>query len=384
MQIYLVGGAVRDSLLNLPIKDKDFMVVGGSAQQMLEYGFEQVGADFPVFLHPITHAEYALARTEKKHGHGYQGFSVSTDNVSLEDDLSRRDLTINAMAMPVRSLFDETPIGKIIDPYGGKDDLKYKVLRHVSPAFCEDPLRVLRVARFYARFYDLGFTVANETVALMQKIAKNGELGYLSRERIWTESSRALTEKHGFAYFQLLLKLDILRHILPELSDSLQDMKCREFIFGALQRCQDAPLTIKFTLLMASFLGKKDALDKLKNTANHLLIPNHLKDFTKTFITHHDNILKLPDIDVDALLSLIEQTRAHKDKQRIDLLIQSVNALHGTNIDTKFIYGAVKAYLDVSIKSVNPNLKGRAIGDELTRLRKIHLTDYLGNNLHNK
>lgn len=375
MQIYLVGGAVRDTLLNLPIKDKDFMVVGGSAEQMLAQGFEQVGADFPVFLHPITHAEYALARTERKSGHGYQGFSVSTNNVSLEGDLMRRDLTINAMAMPVRSLFDDALTGQIVDPYGGQDDLEKKVLRHISPAFSEDPLRVLRVARFYARFYDIGFVVADETAALMQSIAKDGELNHLSRERIWSESARALGEKHGYAYFKLLLELGILKHILPELSDSLQDKARRESAFAALEYHLDASLTIKFALLMSVFLGDPDALDKLQHTTNRLMTPNHIKNFAKAFITHHDNILKLPNIDAGTLLSLIEQTRAHKDDETIRLLIRTVNALHETNISMDFMINAIKIYNKIGINDVNPNLKGKAIGDELTRLRKIQLAD---------
>lgn len=377
MQIYLVGGAVRDTLLNLPIKDKDFMVVGGSVEQMLAQGFEQVGADFPVFLHPITHAEYALARTERKSGHGYQGFSVSTNNVSLEDDLMRRDLTINAMAMPVRSLFDDTLTGQIVDPYDGQDDLDKKVLRHVSPAFSEDPLRVLRVARFYARFYDMGFVVADETATLMQSIARDGELNHLSRERIWSESARALGEKRGYAYFKLLLELAILKHILPELSDSLQDKVRRESAFNALKRCPDAPLTIKFALLMSVFLDDPDALDKLQHTTNRLMTPNHIKNFAKAFITHYDNILKLPNVDADTLLSLIEQTRAHKDDETIRLLMQVVNALHKINISMEFMINAIKIYNKIGINDVNPNLKGKAIGDELTRLRKIQLADYL-------
>ena len=157
MQIYLVGGAVRDRLLNRPIKDKDFVVVGATVTEMLEAGFKQVGADFPVFLHPDSHEEYALARTERKQGSGYKGFSVhASPDVSLKDDLQRRDLTINAMAIEVISLTDDTPVsGDVIDYYGGLEDIEHKTLRHVSSAFSEDPLRVLRAARFYARYYDL-------------------------------------------------------------------------------------------------------------------------------------------------------------------------------------------------------------------------------------
>ena len=192
MQIYLVGGAVRDQLLGRPIKDKDYVVVGATVAQMLSAGFVQVGADFPVFLHPKTHEEYALARTERKQGVGYQGFSIHASiDVTLQEDLQRRDLTINAMAIEVTSLTDDTPLtGEVLDYYGGLDDLANKTLRHVSPAFSEDPLRVLRTARFYGRYYDLGFTIAEETLALMRQLVHSGELAHLSSERIWQESSR--------------------------------------------------------------------------------------------------------------------------------------------------------------------------------------------------
>jgi len=189
MQIYLVGGAVRDQLLQQPVKDKDFVVVGATVSEMLDAGFQQVGADFPVFLHPTTHEEYALARTERKQGSGYKGFSVhASPDVSLEDDLQRRDLTINAMAIEVVSLTDDTPVsGDVIDYYGGLQDLENKTLRHVSDAFSEDPLRVLRTARFYGRYYDLGFTIAEDTLTLMRQLVNSGELAHLSAERIWQE-----------------------------------------------------------------------------------------------------------------------------------------------------------------------------------------------------
>ncbi|MER2163907.1 MAG: tRNA nucleotidyltransferase, partial [Psychrobacter alimentarius] len=181
MQVYLVGGAVRDHLLGRPVKDKDFVVVGATVFEMLDAGFQQVGADFPVFLHPISHDEYALARTERKQGVGYQGFSVhASPNVSLKDDIQRRDLTINAMAIEVTSLMDDSPItGEVIDYYGGLNDIDSKTLRHVSIAFSEDPLRVLRTARFYSRYYDLGFTIADETLRLMRQLVDSGELMHL-------------------------------------------------------------------------------------------------------------------------------------------------------------------------------------------------------------
>src|SRR6187397_2800785 len=187
MQIYLVGGAVRDRLLNLPVTENDYVVVGATPEQMTAAGYKPVGKDFPVFLHPETHEEYALARTERKSGRGYKGFTVhAAPDVTLEDDLRRRDLTINAMAKDLDS-------GGLIDPFHGKQDLAKKILRHVSKAFAEDPVRILRVARFAARF---GFRVADETMALMKKMVQSGEADYLVPERVWQEFARGLAEPH--------------------------------------------------------------------------------------------------------------------------------------------------------------------------------------------
>jgi len=210
MQIYLVGGAVRDELLGLPIQERDWVVVGASPAEMIKQGFLPVGKSFPVFLHPQTKEEYALARTEKKVAGGYHGFTFDTAaNVTLEEDLQRRDITINAMA--------KTTEGKIIDPYGGQRDLENKVLRHVSNAFLEDPVRVLRIARFAARFAHLGFTVASETMTLMQTMVHNGELDFLIAERVWKETERALKEKHPEVFIQVLRQCGALKVLFPEI-----------------------------------------------------------------------------------------------------------------------------------------------------------------------
>lgn len=201
MKTYLVGGAVRDSLLGIAVTDHDYVVVGGSQRQMLALGYTPVGKDFPVFLHPETKAEYALARQERKVGAGYTGFTFDTDaSVTLEDDLLRRDLTINAMA--------QDQDGTIVDPYGGQADLSAKVLRHVSPAFSEDPLRILRVARFYARFAHLGFTIAPETTSLMRDMVEQGALDELSAPRVWQEMLKVLLEPNPSAFFVELAEID--------------------------------------------------------------------------------------------------------------------------------------------------------------------------------
>lgn len=210
MQIYLVGGAVRDSLLGLPVKEKDWVVVGATPEEMIGLGFLPVGKDFPVFLHPQTHEEYALARTERKTGKGYKGFVFYTDpNVTLEEDLKRRDLTINAMA--------ETESGQLVDPFGGKKDLEKRILRHVSPAFAEDPVRCLRVARFAARLARFGFKVARETETLMQKMVENGEIDALVPERVWKELERGLSEPDPKMFFQVLRDCGALKILFPEI-----------------------------------------------------------------------------------------------------------------------------------------------------------------------
>ena len=224
MQIYLVGGAVRDSLLNYPSSENDWVVVGATPKQMTDQGFKPVGQDFPVFIHPHTSEEYALARTERKSGQGYKGFEfyASTD-VSLEEDLIRRDLTINAIA--------QDNDGNIIDPYGGQKDLEKKLLRHVSDAFTEDPLRVLRVARFAARYHHLGFSIANETLDLMKSIVADGEMSFLVAERVWKETSRALSEQSPQVFIKVLRDCGALNALFPEIDG----------LFGVPQRADYHP-----------------------------------------------------------------------------------------------------------------------------------------------
>ncbi|RDB43555.1 polynucleotide adenylyltransferase [Halomonas sp. DQ26W] len=226
LEVYQVGGAVRDARLGWPVKDTDWVVVGATPEQMRQRGFRPVGRDFPVFLHPETHEEYALARTERKSGHGYTGFDVhASPEVTLEEDLARRDLTINAMA--------ETPEGALVDPYGGLGDLEARVLRHVSPAFVEDPLRVLRTARFLARYAGLGFTIADETLALMRALSESGELAHLVAERVWTETEKALGEPRPAVYFRVLDECGALAVLLPELA---WDSKALEAALKRLDR----------------------------------------------------------------------------------------------------------------------------------------------------
>lgn len=210
MKVYLVGGAVRDQLLGLPVKDRDWIVVGANPATLLSLGYQQVGKDFPVFLNPKTKEEYALARTERKSSAGYTGFICDfSPTITLEQDLIRRDLTINAMA--------QSEDGEIIDPYGGKQDLENRILRHISPAFSEDPLRVLRLARFAARYHSLGFKIASETLSLMVELAQSGELQHLTAERVCLETEKALNEKNPEIYFETLHKTGALSVLFPEI-----------------------------------------------------------------------------------------------------------------------------------------------------------------------
>ncbi|MDH5600070.1 MAG: multifunctional CCA tRNA nucleotidyl transferase/2'3'-cyclic phosphodiesterase/2'nucleotidase/phosphatase, partial [Gammaproteobacteria bacterium] len=211
MKIYLVGGCVRDQLLGLETRDRDWVVVGATPDEMLQQDFRQVGKDFPVFLHPTSNEEYALARTERKVSAGYSGFSIhASSDVTLEEDLVRRDLTINAMAL--------SDNGELIDPFNGQADIKNKILRHVSPAFVEDPVRILRVARFAARFAELGFTIAEETQQLMAEMVSNGEVDALVPERVWQETMRALQEKTPARFFEVLRDCGALAKLFPEIN----------------------------------------------------------------------------------------------------------------------------------------------------------------------
>jgi tRNA nucleotidyltransferase (CCA-adding enzyme) len=210
METYLVGGAVRDDLLGLPVRERDWVVVGATPDQLASLGYRQVGKDFPVFLHPETREEYALARTERKTAPGYHGFETRfSPDVTLTEDLLRRDLTINAMA--------RAPDGALIDPYGGAHDLEHRILRHVSPAFAEDPVRILRIARFAARYAGFGFKIAEETLALMQAMTASGEVDALVAERVWAETAKALTEAQPSVYFRILRACGSLAVIFPEL-----------------------------------------------------------------------------------------------------------------------------------------------------------------------
>ena len=264
LKYYLVGGAVRDRLLDIAVKDRDYVVVGSTPKEMEQRGFMPVGDDFPVFLHPKTKQEYALARTERKSGRGYHGFTVdASPKVTLEEDLQRRDLTINAMAMDENS-------GELIDPWGGEQDLNNRTLRHVSQAFAEDPLRVLRVARFMARFAHLGFTVHPETIVLMQALVDDNELSELPAERIWQEIKKSLNEETPSAFFWTLRECGALQQLLPEI----------EAYFGVPQTRQWHPEVDTGVHAML-------AIDNAKNLRNDVAYAVMVHDLGKGITPEH-------------------------------------------------------------------------------------------------
>ncbi|WP_413111180.1 multifunctional CCA addition/repair protein [Thaumasiovibrio sp. DFM-14] len=344
MDVYLVGGAVRDALLGLPVKDKDWVVVGAHPQQMLDLGFTQVGQDFPVFLHPKTKQEHALARTERKSGKGYTGFEVyAAPDVSLEEDLIRRDLTINAIAQDSQ--------GTLHDPYGGIEDLQQRRLRHVSPAFSEDPLRVLRVARFAARFAPQGFTIAAETLNLMTQMSASGELDALTSERVWQEWEKALSSPRPDIFIAVLRQCGALKTVMPEL----------DALFGVPQPPQHHPEidTGIHTLLVAEQaatlstdtmvrfaaqlhdLGK--ALTAKENWPRHLKhellgkaavttlcqrlkVPNEYRQLAVIVCTEHTNVHRAFELRPDTIIKLFDRIDVWRRPERLEQLLTAAKA----------------------------------------------------------
>lgn len=302
MQIYLVGGAVRDELLGLPIKERDWVVVGATPEELLSQGYKPVGKDFPVFLHPQTHEEYALARTEKKVAPGYTGFVFhASPDVSLEEDLKRRDLTINAIA--------KEKSGKLIDPFHGQQDLKNKILRHVSPSFSEDPVRILRAARFAARFPD--FVVADETLHLMQDMVKNGEVGALVPERVWQELQTALQEKAPIRFFDILNEAGALNSLIPEPS-------YHELALDALRNAPHDPI-LRFAILLHNVKNLKDLLKKLRAPSEW----SELALLTQQYGCDFQNIEnQLPE----AILKLLQKIDAYRRPERFNKWLDACEA----------------------------------------------------------
>jgi len=344
MDIYLVGGAVRDRLLGRPHVERDYVVVGATPDELLARGYRSVGKDFPVFLHPESGEQYALARTERKTGPGYYGFATRfAPDVTLEEDLARRDLTINAMA--------QDAVGAVIDPYGGRRDLAARVLRHVSPAFVEDPLRVLRVARFAARFAPLGFTVAPETAELMRAIVASGEMAALVPERVWAETERALGEDRPVAYFETLHACGALAAVFPEIAalygvpqpekwhpEIDTGVHAMQALEVAAELSQDS--TVRFAALVHDVgkgltpraewprhIGHEEAgAGLIEHMAGRLRIPNGHRELAVLVARHHARAHRVAEHRPGTVLELLEMTDAFRRPKRFERFVLACEA----------------------------------------------------------
>ena len=396
MEVYLVGGAVRDRLLGRPIHERDWVVVGARPEELERDGFVPVGREFPVFLHPQTHEEYALARLERKVGLGYKGFTTQfAPDVTLEEDLKRRDLTINAMA--------ETPSGEVIDPYGGRQDLEARLLRHVSEAFVEDPVRILRVARFAARYADLGFRVADDTVALMKRMTESGEVDALVPERVWQETERALGETRPDVFFETLRSCGALAKIFPEI----------EALYGVPQPARwhpeidtgvhvmlvvryaariGASTTVRFAALMhdlgkalsppekwPSHHGHEEAgVPLIEDLCNRVKVPNHYRELAVLTARHHASVHRAGELRSSTLLKLLETVDAFRRPDRFGelLLACEADARGRTGLEDQpypqagYLRRARDAAAAVTLtQEERQSLKGPLLGDRLREKR---------------
>lgn len=403
MKIYLVGGAVRDQLLNLPVKDRDWVVVGATPETLLQQGYQQVGKDFPVFLHPDTHEEYALARTERKSGSGYTGFTCyAAPDVTLEDDLQRRDLTINAIAYSAK--------GEYIDPYHGIDDIHAKLLRHVSDAFSEDPLRVLRVARFAARFAPSGFTIAPETMSLMQEMTNSGELNALTAERVWKETEKALHSQAPQVYFEILHQCGALKILFPEINALFGvpapkkwhpeiDTGIHTMMVLAMASRLTDDIAVRFSALCHD-LGK--GVTPVENWPHHhghgpagvplvealcqrYRIPNQIRDLAKLAAKYHDHLHRIERMRPSKIIRLFDAIDAWRKPERIDQLaiISEADARGRQGAENLpypqgiFFRQAFKIANQVDVKSiVSRGLKGSAIREALTKQREVAIIEW--------
>ncbi|MCW1873589.1 multifunctional CCA addition/repair protein [Erwinia sp. INIA-01] len=396
MKTYLVGGAVRDGLLNLPLKDKDWVVVGATPEQMLELGYSQVGRDFPVFLHPENHQEYALARTERKSGNGYTGFvCYSAPDVTLEQDLARRDLTINAIAR------DDD--GQYYDPYNGRADIEQRILRHVSAAFNEDPLRVLRVARFAARFAHLNFRIADETLELMRSMAHSGELNHLTAERVWKETESALLTRNPQVFFQVLRDCGALAVLFPELNNLYGvpapakwhpeiDSGVHSLMTLAMAAHLSPELDVRFATLFHDVGKALTSPEKWPSHHGHglagvplvaalcerLRVPNHVRDLALLVTEFHDLVHTIQNHSAATLVNLFDRLDAWRKPHRVEqiALTSEADARGRSGFENNpypqgtYLREAFRIVSEVPTRDVvAAGFKGAAVREELTRRR---------------
>lgn len=394
MQTYLVGGAVRDALLGLPVRERDWLVVGATPEEMTARGFTAVGKDFPVFLHPQNKEEYALARTERKSGRGYKGFHFHTSkDITVEDDLRRRDLTINAIAQ------DES--GRLIDPFCGQRDLQDKKLRHVSDAFAEDPLRILRVARFAARFHHLGFTVAEETMAMMKQMVADEEVSFLVAERVWQEFHRALTENDPQVFITVLRECGALAVIMPEVDDLFGVPQRKDYhpeidtgIHALLSLRMAAQLSSDTRVRFASLvhdLGKAKtpadilprhighemrSLPLIRQLCKRIAVPNEHRDLALIAAEYHTHCHKSGELNASTVFRVLKACGAFHDEHKLErfLLVCEADARGRTGWETKpypqtsRFRAALHAAQDVRATQLQAEgFEGAALGAELEK-----------------
>lgn len=368
MESYLVGGAVRDELLGLPVKDRDWVVVGATPEQMLQQGFRQVGADFPVFLHPETREEYALARTERKQGRGYHGFTVySAPDVTLEQDLQRRDLTINAMA--------RSQSGELIDPFRGEQDIRRKTLRHVSAAFSEDPLRILRTARFAARFQSLGFRVCDETMSLMSAMVAEGEVDHLVPERVWQEIQRALHERSPVTFFDVLKQSGALKILIPELQDDTAFHAAMTTLDCIHE--QNGTLAQRFAAVMSS-LESHSCVDRAKA----LKAPNECHDLAR-LTTEFVPVLRdmgPREVTPEAILDLLDRADNWRRPERFSSLLTVLGCTLPAERQSSLtlLQAAAQQAFGVDPKALMARgIKGKALGEAIRQERLARIEHLL-------
>lgn len=384
MEVYLVGGAVRDELLGLPVTERDWVVVGSSPEEMEAKGYKAVGKDFPVFLHPESKEEYALARTERKKGRGYKGFDIYTSpEVSLEEDLYRRDLTINAIAL--------SNDGKLIDPYGGAHDIKSRILRHVSNAFTEDPLRVLRTARFAAKFHSLGFTLQHETLLLMRSIVTTQELKDLPLERVWLETSKALQTDSPGEYFEVLKQSNALAQVFPYFYYQFTDAASSKLGLSALntiaEKYNDADIRFACFIGGLFFNETEDEFEKIIQMTEAFPLSNACKKLlTLTVNLQHacHNSLKL---NQDKLLELLKKLDSKRNTERFGILLDICEAIY-TSANKNQLYKQsawlIKAAAEIEKVSIDTWIQEKVSGEKFAENIKQAQLELLRDLINNR
>ncbi len=378
MQVYLVGGAVRDELLGYPTSEFDYVVVGATPEEMRAQGFTPVGKDFPVFLHPKTKDEYALARTERKSGHGYLGFTFNASpDITLEQDLIRRDLTINAIA--------KSDSGEFFDPYDGQSDISSKTLRHVSDAFREDPVRILRTARFAARYHHLGFTIADETLALMKTMVKNGEADHLVSERVWKEFSRAFSERHPEVFLHTLFTCGALAVIAPELEALSQNSATVAALRTSCILSQDINIRIATLFHSRSSTDTEDCEQLATTFFDRIGAPKETRELALLVARHSHIFVSALALSAEQLLALFSASDAIRRRERFEKFLLSCKAVHKSQEDKdypqmNYLLSGLSAIKSMEIQNLlAQGLKGKELGDAINTQRINTLSSHKKN-----